>query len=90
MFRIENGIYKTKDSCTGTHKSITVRWVNKSLFTVKGGVNSIKISCTGSQKRFRLHYGLCLEMACRIFSVQLHVFSIALKFNILCDAYILV
>ena len=53
-------------------------WIYRNMFNINGGVNSI--SCTESYKKFRIHYGLGLELAGSIFSVVLDVYFCSAKF----------
>ena len=59
--------------------------MNNNMFAIKNVINSINISCTKLHKRFRIHYGLNLEMAGRVNSVRCFV-SIMLKFNAFSNA----
>ena len=46
----------------------------KGIFTIKDSIKSIIIiSCTGPRKILRMHYGLCLVMVGRVFSIELEV-----------------
>ena len=47
-------------------------------------INNFNFSCTGLHKRFWMQYVIWLEMAERVFSVELYVFPLFL-YNILVD-----
>ena len=60
----------------GNATLITIKWIyvirmHKNSFIIKCGTSSINVSSTGSHNKFRVHYGLWLEMAGSVFLIVL-------------------